>query len=331
VTLDNVLVFSSIPRIIVQGTPPFLVVHTNAAYCRLTGIDSHRVVGKPIKELLSIDQNNKTAPRPSEEHPLEGSGDDRASDVQQRNETTKKPSKDITLEQLVAASGFGHTHHVHAHRKLLHQMVGKNVTVINTRNGSDSPDISPKRGGEESNSTSLTTSGDDGQGRQPFSCRISIAPIVTPVTAMNSSALVVDRESEVEFQRGKRAKHHHDATESQEQQESRQRSSGKSNLGGVSANHNRKAFQPLQMATHFVIQLQPQGVDANEGSMESISSNSASVEARLLGLSREQVQRQRDAVNVAAAPQLGADEESVEEEESLSETTATKEPVATIG
>lgn len=41
-------------RIVVNASPPFLVVHTNAAYCRLSGIDSHAVIGKPISSLLSI-------------------------------------------------------------------------------------------------------------------------------------------------------------------------------------------------------------------------------------------------------------------------------------
>jgi hypothetical protein len=81
-TLDQVLVFSKIPRyvkvanpaialhvyfcahtsifplfysrLVIQGTPPFLVVHMNAACCRLTGIDAHLLVGKPISALLSI-------------------------------------------------------------------------------------------------------------------------------------------------------------------------------------------------------------------------------------------------------------------------------------
>jgi len=303
------------------------VVHTNAAYCRLTGIESHTIVGKPIKELLSIDKNNKIT-QPSDELPPEGGGDDNYY-AQQRSEATKKPSKDITLERLVATSGFGHTHYVQAHRKLLHQMVGKNVTVINNNNGSNPPVGAPTRDGEESNNARLRSSSDDGQERQPFPCRISIAPIVTPVTAMNNSSIVVDREDEVPFQIGKRAKHHHSATGQQEQQDGKQRG-GKSHPTGVSANHHRKAFQPLQMVTHFVIQLRPQGADTNEGSMESLSSNSASVEARLLGLSPKQVQRQRDAVNVAA-PQPEAEEELVVEEESVSENTSTKEPVATIG
>jgi hypothetical protein len=41
-------------RIVVCANPPFLVVHTNAAYCRLSGIESHAVIGKPISNLLSI-------------------------------------------------------------------------------------------------------------------------------------------------------------------------------------------------------------------------------------------------------------------------------------
>jgi PAS domain-containing protein len=39
---------------VVNANPPFLVVHTNAAFCRLSGIDSHLVVGKPISSLLTI-------------------------------------------------------------------------------------------------------------------------------------------------------------------------------------------------------------------------------------------------------------------------------------
>ena len=38
----------------IQGTPPFLIVHMNAACCRLTGIDAHLLVGKPISVFLSI-------------------------------------------------------------------------------------------------------------------------------------------------------------------------------------------------------------------------------------------------------------------------------------
>jgi hypothetical protein len=39
---------------VIQAGPPFLVVHTNAAYTRLTGIDAHAAVGKPVSALLSV-------------------------------------------------------------------------------------------------------------------------------------------------------------------------------------------------------------------------------------------------------------------------------------
>jgi hypothetical protein len=39
---------------VIQAGPPFLLVHTNAAYTRLTGIDAHAAVGKPVSTLLSI-------------------------------------------------------------------------------------------------------------------------------------------------------------------------------------------------------------------------------------------------------------------------------------
>ena len=45
---------SNYSRLVIQGTPPFLIVHMNAACCRLTGIDAHFLVGKPLSALLSI-------------------------------------------------------------------------------------------------------------------------------------------------------------------------------------------------------------------------------------------------------------------------------------
>lgn len=281
-----------------QGTPPFLVVHTNAAYSRLTSLDSHMVVGKPIADLLSVSDNN-------EEQPQGGNADasingvppgDQAVTVdagRARAEDAMQAAKDISLGKLIATSGlFGHINTVQVHTKLRHQMVG-------------------------SNNSSLTNSfGEDGRERRPFACRVSIAPIVSASTAMNTSGFFVsDREAEVAYHKGKRPKHHHAAaaTNEQLQQDSLQRN--KSLPGEASAAH--KAFKPLQLVTHYVIQLQSQGVRTNEGGMESLSSNSASVEACLLGLSKDQVQRQHNAVH--------------EEEASTSDTTTTRKPVAAIG
>lgn len=307
-------------RIVVLATPPFLVVHTNAAYCRLTGIDSHTIVGKPIGKFLSIDgsiQNLRINEGGSDDNPLS------------RNELRQPSLKDVTLEQLIATCGFGHTYTVQAHRKIFHQMVGRNVTVFKNDNTGAASD--PGRDGEDSsNGARLTNHCDDGQNSQPFSCRIAIAPIVSSGTAMNYSTAVVDREAEGSFQKSKLAKHHHSsAAEHHEGQDTKQRGI-KPLPKPVSALHHRKGYQPLHLVTHCVFQLQPHDLQFNDGSMESLSSNSVSVEARLLGLSKEQVRQQRDAVKVAV-PHPEAEREVLDADESLSETTATKEPVATIG
>jgi len=339
-----IIAFVSFPlrRIVVQGSPPFLVVHTNAAYTRLTGIDSHLIIGKPIKELISIDKSNlEDVPPPVDLGTTEADGHT------QGETATRSLPKDVTLDQLVVTSGFGHINTVQVHTKLLHQMVGKNVTVTINNSGDAAPsaagDGSLKRDNEESNASSAGSCGGAMTDRRPVTCLISIAPIVSPSNATNSSVLVVDREAEVAYQKVKRIRHHHGASaipaaaaspppppggEEKEQQDTKQRS--KSLPGEVPANnHHRKALLPLQLVTHFVIQLQSQGFNANEGSMESLSSNSASVEARLLGLSKEQVQQQRNAVNAHALHPLAEGE--MLEEESMSENTTTKEPVATIG
>ena len=48
------LIFIRRFRMVVQSAPPFLVVHVNAQYSGLTGIDSHHAIGKPIHVFLSI-------------------------------------------------------------------------------------------------------------------------------------------------------------------------------------------------------------------------------------------------------------------------------------
>lgn len=41
-------------RIVVQASHPYIVVHTNAAYSRLSGIDSIYAAGKPLSQILAI-------------------------------------------------------------------------------------------------------------------------------------------------------------------------------------------------------------------------------------------------------------------------------------
>ena len=47
-------------RLVVQATHPYIVVHTNAAYSRLSGIDSIYAAGKPLSQILAIGCDNKS-------------------------------------------------------------------------------------------------------------------------------------------------------------------------------------------------------------------------------------------------------------------------------
>ena len=116
-------------RIVVNASPPFLVVHTNAGYCRLSGIDSHTVVGKPVSDLLSIpDPQTLEGVKAKHLQPPEIPGADEVDDyvpthddiVLHHAESTEgltaaeaagrgraAASQEDSIERLVAASGFG--------------------------------------------------------------------------------------------------------------------------------------------------------------------------------------------------------------------------------
>jgi hypothetical protein len=320
--------FSARRRIIVQGSPPFLVIHTNAAYCRLTGIDSHLVVGKPVSALLSLHEAI-TPNVPDDQQQAEGLPVDSNTGTEDvhvpsyledvdtsgraRSESSRDALKDVSLERLIATSGFGHIHVVHVNTKS-HQMVGRNVTVFKDAvSGSSGPEV--RRRDEESND--LASSYEGGlQQSPPLACHISIAPIVSSSTAVGCG--VVSEKGAETHQKGKRVKHHHGP----------EQDSQRKPPPGEVATHHRK-YLPLQLVTHFVIQLQPQGeATGKNGSMESLSSNSISVQANLLGLTKEELQLQRDAL--AAADILGDVDMEADAEGSTS-ASSEREAVAAIG
>eukprot|EP00957_Ditylum_brightwellii_P032703 2479097-Ditylum_brightwellii.AAC.1 len=55
-SLGDALMSCSTARVVTQATPPFLIVHANAAYARLTGISSDLILGKPISTTLVSSQ-----------------------------------------------------------------------------------------------------------------------------------------------------------------------------------------------------------------------------------------------------------------------------------
>lgn len=92
-------------RIVIQAAPPFLVVHANAAFTRLTGVDSHEVNGRSISNLFTIpppnvnrQNNNEGAVRTHEAAAAAGRA--RAHDE----------SVGMNVERLVVAHGFDGYH-----------------------------------------------------------------------------------------------------------------------------------------------------------------------------------------------------------------------------
>lgn len=209
--------------------------------------------------------------------------------------------KEMSLERLIATCGFGRIGIVHVNAKP-HQIVGRNVTVMEV-NGIAAGQ-SPARRDEDSNGTSLTSSCKEEQ-YQSLPCRVSIAPIVSSDNSLSIGAPIHKETDPHHIE--KRAKHHHGTEQSTP----------------VNSETHKK-YSPLQLVSHFVIQLQPQseGLDKND-SLESLSLNSTSVEAQLLGLSKDGLRNQQEVV----APLQG----SAASEGSTSVRSDSKELIAAIG
>ena len=149
-------------RLVIQATSPFLAVHANAAYTRLTGIESHAVIGKPISALLELPEALSNAASSAmapllEEHNqqlietrdcgnareqfMEGSaGNNTGGHVTAAAAAAAEIARatavqgelyEICLERLVISCGFGHYHLVNCAARPDH--IGRNVTVVHTQ------------------------------------------------------------------------------------------------------------------------------------------------------------------------------------------------------
>jgi hypothetical protein len=208
----------------------------------------------------------------------------------------------IGLDRLVASSGFGRVHRVQVVAKP-HQMVGHNVTITK-----DAP---------PSGTTAISAFRNRGEGSFDASnhmvpCQISIAPVVAA-----SHSHSVDTAAVSDMESAKRRKHHPGL----EQEAHRRNNEGKE----VTTHHRRHPHR--QLVTHYVLQLESlEGKAGKHESLGSLSSSSTSVEARLVGLTKAELDRQRLAANIPLAheePEI-PDEDEGELEEST-------EPVAAIG
>lgn len=274
-------------------------------------------MGKPIASLLRVPEQSELANGPGDTQHNEGPDPERteqgdliaaAAAGRARAEASRRDSlRDTMLERLVAASGFGRIQFIHATAKP-HQMVGRNVSFIN-----DVP-MNEAVKDEGSNDTSLS-SNYEGQPRL-LSCRASIAPVVSAQESLDHG-FSNEKEQEPDH-KSKRRKHSGADIEPQKKAAAPQ----------DPVPHRRHLHRPL--VTHYVIQLEPSHAGpVKNDSVDTLSSNSTSVEARLVGLTKAGLLQQRAAIapvneSVRRGPDAMADDEA-------SETTETRDPVAAIG
>lgn len=366
---------------VIQAGPPFLVVHCNAAYTRLTGIDAHAAVGKPVSVFMSIqgeapsefnaldlpetfveageagvsggpqdltrENMSQTARNEgSREVSNQGTSNARHSTTDDeglsqshaaaaeagRARAAQAPQNDsnMCLERLVAASGWGKFHVLNVTSRPQH-LLGRNVTFVNAAPTGGSTAAGLRHGLRKrcdgSSDTSITSNFDGPL--EYVACRISISPIVSDAI---DSAIVTDTNQDPHSHKSKRRKHHHNSNE---------QLSGAAASWLLGSQHRRtfsskdstlpKRYQ--QFVTHYVIQLEPLDSEKDLNGKESLSSRSTSVEANLLGLTKSELRRQREAAQGGTTgTSHGETEQPPEDEEEIaSETTEATVPVNAIG
>lgn len=229
-------------RIVVQSTPPFLVVHTNAAFTALTGIDSHSIVGKPIRGVVSVPHSKQgfmlteidhTDGSQSGQSSMTNSASGNRQQEQGASAQQDPPGRqlydgmsailnheaaaaagqaransnemqDIDVERLIAASGFGHIHIMNVLAKPHHHhLLGPNVSVTREGNRGGNPHLVARLRGEHGSDGSSIPSNDG-----PFhfmACRMGVSPVVSVTNLLDvpPSQVAMDHENA-----NKRRKYH---------------------------------------------------------------------------------------------------------------------------
>lgn len=231
-----------------------------------------------------------------------------------RAEASEPDAIKIGLDRLVLSCGFGRLHRVQALTKT-HQMVGRNVAIIKDATPLGGTALSTRNGGDAgSNGTSSANSFD--RSTNQVLCQISIAPVVSASSPMDTSTVLDSMDSEMH--KSKRRKHH-----GLEQEHHRLNDKGNE----VYVHHRRHPHR--QLVTHYVLQLEElDGKPSKNESLDSLSSNSVSVEARLVGLTRAELENQSLAANLPPAHEEPDIPDDVEDE---GESIGPIKPVAAIG
>jgi hypothetical protein len=324
-------------RIVVQATPPFLVVHANAAYSALTGIDSHFIIGKPIRTVLSVPESKEQQFMLAEINNADGfhsgqSSMTNSAAVNRQNQlqaTAGGPNQQSqpTQEQQAASANNDRTHATAAAvgqaRAQSNEMVEMNVErlvaasgfgYIHMMNVTAKPHIMLGRNVtvvREKNLTGDQQSRGDGEQRSQASslpsndgafhaipCHMSVSPVVSSPSAIDHPPPQVVTDQEKSSRRRKHNYHHH---------------------------HHYRRHAKNSLVSHYVIQLEKVATVARAAkkSQESLSSASKvnSLDSRK-NPAADETEVPRDAI---------VNEQQPMEEDAVSETTDPKEPVVAIG
>lgn len=273
VTLDNAISFSKTAKLVVKASTPLTIIHTNAAYSKLSGIHAHNAVGNPISAIISLplrevsqidfqkDQSSSNRATNDIEHTPTDSKNHVAAEAagRARAAASRDDNTINTLENLIVASGNSTLNEVNVRCKP-HNMLGRDVKVFQSM-------VPMKRSQEEGSNGSSSITSSFGGPYDVVACTMSISPVVSSPEIYNNSAMINkerkgehhgkakrnEKDHDSHQQKGKRRKHHHAMNEIM---------------------HNRKR----QIITHYVIQLEPLEGDEPKENAERQSQSSLSTD-----------------------------------------------------
>ncbi len=167
-------------RLVVQAITPYLAVHVNAAFSRLTGMHNSGIIGRPLSKILCLLENddwdvvNKSKPVSSSKY-----DEDSNEDGQKQNR--------LSIERLMEKGGFDNrSYHV--------------ITIVDKGDSDKSSDKS-NSANEESNNSSITSKEDS---FTPMKCTVSICYIISPPTRGRASKIRKQEGQEITHQNQKK-------------------------------------------------------------------------------------------------------------------------------
>jgi hypothetical protein len=159
--------------LIVQAGKPFLAVHVNAAFSRLTGMQNSGIIGRPLSKIFAlIDYNKWESTSKEDKIPNENAQDESGGDSgEARGDCTEETQdKQITISQLMGESNFGTFYKV--------------TTIVEKSDGNSSNNSNSAN--ELSNNSSISTKEDSFTSTK---CMMSICAIVSTQPRRRSSSM----------------------------------------------------------------------------------------------------------------------------------------------